>query len=128
MQTFIHYFLHFGFPFFIAIIFFRNDWKKTYLILIATMLVDFDHLLAVPIFEANRCSICSHPLHTYYATIIYVGLLFFRKPLNIIGVGLLFHMVTDLIDCLMMYSDCPSCFTNTPSIKLLEAISRIIGI
>ena len=102
MQTFIHYFLHFGFPLGIALIFFRNDWKKVYLILIITMLVDLDHLFANPIFQANRCSINFHPLHTYYAMIVYVVLLFLRKPLNIIGIGLLLHMLTDYIDCLMM--------------------------
>ena len=102
MQTFIHYFLHFGFPLFIAIAFFRKEWKKAYLILLATMLVDIDHLVANPIFQANRCSINFHPLHTYYAMLVYFVLLFLRKPLNIIGIGLLFHMLTDFTDCLMM--------------------------
>jgi hypothetical protein len=128
MQTFIHYFLHIGFPFFIAFIFFRKDWKKVYLILLATMLVDLDHLLANPIFEANRCSINFHLFHTYYAMIIYSVLLFFRKPFNIIGIGLLFHMLTDLIDCLMMYSNCKACFADSPAIELLKAISKIVGI
>lgn len=99
-----------------------------YLILIATMLVDLDHLLASPIFDPNRCSINFHPLHTYYAMAVYVGLLFFRRPFNIIGIGLLFHMLTDLINCLMMYSSCKECFTDSPAIELLTATSRLIGI
>lgn len=102
MQALIHYFLHFGAPLIIAFVFFRNDWKKVYLILLATMLVDLDHLLASPIFMADRCSINFHPLHTYYAMVIYTGMLFLKKPYNIIGIGLLFHMLTDYIDCLMM--------------------------
>ncbi|KAB1153443.1 hypothetical protein F7018_16550 [Tenacibaculum aiptasiae] len=102
MQTFIHYFLHFGFPFILAYVFFKKEWKKVSLILLATMLVDLDHLLATPIFAPNRCSINFHPLHTYYAMIIYVLLLFFKKPFNIIGIGLLLHMLTDYIDCLFM--------------------------
>ena len=102
MQTFIHYFLHLGFPFFIAYGFFRKDWKRTYLIFLATMLVDLDHLLADPIFQADRCSINFHPLHTYYAMAIYAIMVFLRKPFNIIGIGLLFHMLTDYLDCLMM--------------------------
>ena len=102
MQTFIHYFLHFGFPAVIAYVFFKPLWKKAYLILIATMLVDLDHLLATPIFMANRCSINFHPLHTYYAMVFYVALLFFPRPYRIIGIGLLFHMLTDYIDCLLM--------------------------
>ena len=104
MQTFIHYFLHFGFPLVIAVVFFKKEWKKAYLILLATMLVDLDHLVADPIFQANRCSINFHPLHTYYVMLVYVALLFFRKPFNIIGIGLLFHMLTDFTDCLMMSS------------------------
>lgn len=128
MQTFIHYFLHLGFPFFIAFVFFRKEWKKVYLILVATMFVDIDHLAANPIFQANRCSIDFHFLHTYYAMAIYVVLLFFRKPFNIIGLGLLFHMLTDFIDCLIMYSSCKDCFEDAPAIELLKATSKIIGI
>lgn len=128
MQAFVHYFLHFGFPLIIALVFFRKDWKKAYLILIATMLVDLDHLVANPIFEPNRCSINFHPLHTYYAMIVYLILLFFRKPFNIIGIGLLFHMLTDFIDCLMMYSACKDCFVNSPAIGLLVKVSNALGI
>jgi len=102
MQTIIHYFLHLVFPLLIAYIGFKDEWKKAYLILLATMLVDLDHLLADPIFQADRCSINMHPLHTYYAMAVYIVLLFFRRPFNIIGIGLLFHMLTDYIDCLMM--------------------------
>ena len=128
MQTFIHYFLHFGFPFFIAFVFFKKDWRKVYLILLATMLVDLDHLVASPIFQANRCSINFHILHSYYAMLIYVVLLFFRKPFNIIGIGLLFHMLTDFIDCLMMYSSCKECIEGSPAIEFIKASSRLLGI
>lgn len=114
MQTFIHYFLHLGFPLLIAFLFFRKEWGKAYLILLATMLVDIDHLLANPIFQADRCSINFHFLHSYYAMTIYIALLFFRKPFRIIGIGLLFHMLTDFIDCLMMYSECVTCFIDAP--------------
>ena len=128
MQTFIHYFLHLGFPLIIAFGFFRKDWKKVYLILLATMLVDLDHSLASPNFEANRCSINFHPLHSYYAMLAYLILFFFPKPFKIIAIGLLFHMFTDLIDCLMMYSKCKACFADSPAIELLKSTSRILGI
>lgn len=127
MQTFIHYFLHFGFPFFIAYIFFNKDWKITYAILIATMLVDLDHLLASPIFQANRCSFNFHYLHTYYAMMVYVVLLFFKKTFRIIGIGLLLHMFTDLIDCLFMYHNCNTCYTNAPAFEVLKTISNFFG-
>ena len=101
--TFIlHYALHFFAPFFIAWFFFRKNWLKVYLIFLATMLVDIDHLWASPVYQVDRCSIGFHFLHSYYAIAAYGILLFFKKPLNIIGMGLLFHMLTDWIDCLLM--------------------------
>ena len=62
------------------------------------MLVDLDHLLADPIFDPKRCSIGFHPLHSYVAIGLYPILLFFKKT-RAVGVGLLFHMLTDFIDC-----------------------------
>ena len=75
---------------------------RVYLIFIATMLVDLDHLLAEPIYDPNRCSINFHPLHTYWAMGVYVLLLFLRKPFRLIGLGLLMHMLADWVDCLMI--------------------------
>lgn len=128
MQPTIHYFLHFGLPVLVALIFFKNDWKKVALILILTMLVDLDHLLASPIFQADRCSINFHPLHSYYAIAGYVLLLFFRKPFNIIGIGLLLHMMTDFVDCLMLYADCKSCFENAPALPSINWVGELFGI
>ncbi|HEK19645.1 MAG: hypothetical protein C0154_04630 [Mucilaginibacter sp.] len=98
MRTVIHYSLHFLAPGLLAFIFFRKEWKKAWLIMIITMLVDTDHLLANPIFDPNRCSIGYHPLHTWYAVGVYVILLIFPRT-RIIAVGLLFHMLTDWQDC-----------------------------
>ncbi|SEE60216.1 DUF6122 family protein [Polaribacter dokdonensis] len=96
----IHYSLHFLFPLLISYVFFNTKWKITYLIFLASMLVDADHLLANPIFAENRCSINFHPLHTYYAMGIYfVGL--FVKKTRILAIALLFHMLTDFIDCFL---------------------------
>ena len=94
----IHYGLHFIVPFFIAYFFFKENWKKVYLIFLASMLIDLDHLLADPIFDSSRCSINFHPLHTYYAAGIYAVGLFFRKT-QILAFALLFHLLTDFIDC-----------------------------
>lgn len=126
MQFFVHYFLHLAFPAIIAFTFFRKEWKKVYLILLATMLVDLDHLLATPIFKADRCSIQFHFLHSYYAMIVYVGLLFFKKPFRIIGIGLLLHMLTDFIDCLIMYSKCNNCQDLTPVHDLIQSINNFL--
>ncbi len=96
--TLLHYALHFLFPGLIAWVFFRKQWKRAYLIMVLTMLVDLDHLLATPIFDPNRCSIGFHPLHTEYAIVLY-ALLWAHPITRIIGLGLLMHMGTDLIDC-----------------------------
>ncbi|MEH6306808.1 DUF6122 family protein [Olivibacter sp. CPCC 100613] len=98
LQTVVHYSLHFLFPGVLAWLFFRKEWKRAWFIMAATMLVDLDHLLSRPIFDPNRCSIGYHPLHSYYALTIYFILLFFPKT-RIVGIGLLFHMLTDYQDC-----------------------------
>lgn len=101
LRSVIHYSLHFLVPGVIAYVLFPKTWKKAWLIMVLTMLIDLDHLLATPIFDADRCSINFHPLHTYYALTVYVGLLFF-KVTRIIAVGLLFHILTDALDCLWL--------------------------
>ena len=101
LRSFTHYGMHLLAPGLIAWVFFRKQWKKAWLIMLATMLVDLDHLLADPIFDPNRCSIGFHPLHSYYAMGIYVVMLYFPR-LRVIAVGLLFHMLTDWQDCFWM--------------------------
>ncbi|AMP97953.1 Membrane protein [Pedobacter cryoconitis] len=98
LQPIVHYSFHFLVPGAIAFLFFRAQWKRAWLIMICTMLVDADHLLATPIFDPGRCSIGYHPLHSYYAIACYFILLLFPKT-RIIAVGLLFHMFTDWQDC-----------------------------
>ena len=101
MQPLLHYGIHFIVPFVIALTFFKKQWKTVYLILIATLLIDLDHLLATPIFDASRCSINFHPLHSYYAIGFYV-LLLFPKKTRIVAIGLCLHMIADYCDCLFM--------------------------
>lgn len=67
--------------------------------MLATMIIDLDHLLADPVFDPDRCSINFHPLHSYWAMLFYFLLLFFKKT-RIIAAGLLFHLFTDFIDCI----------------------------
>jgi len=99
LQSITHYSLHFLVPGIIALLFFREKWMKAWLIMIATMAIDLDHLLATPVFDPQRCSINFHPLHSYGAAAIYLLLLFFKRT-RIVAVGLLFHLVTDFIDCI----------------------------
>ena len=102
-QTILHYSLHFLFPGIVGYTFFREIWGKAWLIMLATMLVDLDHLFASPIFNPMRCSIGFHPLHRIPAIIIYGLMLFIPNTYaKIVGLGLLLHMLTDWVDCLLM--------------------------
>ena len=51
LSSAVHMILHFLVPALVAWVFFRKDFKKAFLIMIATMLVDVDHLIAVPLFD-----------------------------------------------------------------------------
>lgn len=99
LQNLVHYFLHFGFPLVIALLFYRKRWKQVYGILLLTMLVDVDHLWASPIFDPDRCSIGFHFLHSNFAVAVYVLGLFFKQT-RIVAIGLVLHMITDAIDCI----------------------------
>lgn len=99
LQFLIHYGLHFLAPGLIAYFFFRQNWKKAWLIMASTIVVDLDHLLADPIFDPTRCSIGFHPLHTFPAIFFY-ALLFCFPRTRFVGLGLLFHMLTDYQDCI----------------------------
>ena len=101
LQSFVHYGFHFLGPLIIALVFFKSKWKIAFLIMISTMLIDLDHLIATPIFDPNRCSINFHPLHSYFAIAIYFGMVFINKY-RILAIGLLLHIVADSADCLLM--------------------------
>lgn len=93
-----HIALHFLVPIIVAAIFFRKHWLFAYLIMVATMLVDLDHLFAVPIYDPSRCSIGYHPLHQPGFILLYLVLCFIPKT-RLVGLGLVIHMLLDSIDC-----------------------------
>lgn len=106
MQTAVHYGLHFVFPLLLARLFFPKElvWRA-YFVMLSTMLVDLDHLLANPIFDPNRMSIGFHPLHSYPMIVVYILGCFIPYErlglpwwLRAIFIGLAFHMFTDWQD------------------------------
>jgi len=98
----IHYSLHLLSPFVFGKLFFKSYWWNASLIMLATMIIDIDHLFANPIFDINRCSVGFHPLHTIWAAVIYAMLLVIPSwKWRAIGTGCLWHLCTDLIDCLI---------------------------
>lgn len=96
-----HLMLHVGVPGAVAWSAFRPGWRRAWGVMLLTMLVDVDHLLADPVYDPGRCSIGFHPLHTWPAVALYAGLALWR-PTRIVGVGLLIHMALDGLDCTLM--------------------------
>ena len=94
----LHIVLHFAVPAIVALKFFSQRWQVAYLVMMATMLVDLDHLFADPIYDASRCSIGFHPLHQPWFIALYLVLCFFPK-IRLIGLGLMIHMLLDSLDC-----------------------------
>lgn len=123
----LHIALHFIVPAAIAAAIDRRRGLATWLVLISTMAVDLDHLLADPVYDPDRCSLGFHPLHTVPALAAYVAL--FVGPMavrvvgarrepdepahdggrarvdalrvaSLVGLGLLVHMALDGIDCI----------------------------
>ncbi|MEN1785598.1 MAG: DUF6122 family protein [Bacteroidota bacterium] len=100
LRPLIHYGIHFLLP--LLIVFsFKQGRLQVALLLFAGLLIDIDHLWATPIFDANRCSIGFHPLHSYGAIALY-GLLFAFKKTRLLGLGLLIHILADSADCYMI--------------------------
>ena len=101
LQPIIHYCSHLLLPLIVALIWFKLNWKIAFLVMVSGLWIDIDHLLATPIFDPNRCSINFHPLHSYFAIAIYIGLSIFKKT-RLLGLGLVIHILADTFDCLYM--------------------------
>jgi hypothetical protein len=97
----VHLLAHVAVPAVVARVAWRERWPKAWLVMIATMIVDLDHLLARPLFDPQRCSIGFHPFHSYPAIALYAVVSFFPAT-RWIGVGLLLHMALDALDCVAM--------------------------
>lgn len=112
----VHIILHFVIPLLVALLFYKKNWKQAALLMIVTMLVDLDHLLADPIYDPERCSIGFHPLHTVPFILGYTAMFLvpiavklwgknekwqpYMRSVHLVGLGLLIHMALDGIDCL----------------------------
>lgn len=101
IRPIVHLMLHAAVPGAVARWAFSERWKKAWLILIGTMIVDLDHLLANPIYDPDRCGIGFHPLHAFAAMPAYAVLSLIPQT-RLIGLGLLIHMALDGMDCIWM--------------------------
>jgi hypothetical protein len=99
--SWLHLALHVAVPGSVALLAFRPNWKRAWLVMVSTMLVDLDHLLADPIYDPQRCGIGFHPLHSYPAIVGY-ALFVIPRPTRLIALGLIIHMALDALDCVVM--------------------------
>jgi len=119
-RALIHMLLHFLVPALAAKLMVKSRFLYVWSIMMSTMLVDLDHLLANPIYNPDRCSIGFHPLHSYWLLPLYLLLCFFpfqsfsaqfssiqklstsQGIIKLLAIGLVIHMILDGIDCLWM--------------------------
>ncbi|MCF6238173.1 MAG: DUF6122 family protein [Candidatus Marinimicrobia bacterium] len=106
MRGLLHIIAHFAVPAIIAPWLVKwlelpKKWTSYWLLMVATMVIDLDHLLADPIYDPGRCSIGFHPLHSIWAIGLYFALLFPQKS-RVVAIGFLIHIALDAIDCAMM--------------------------
>jgi len=97
----LHLVLHIAVPAAIAAVFYRPRFLRVWLTLVATMVVDLDHLLADPVYDPGRCSIGFHPLHTWPAIAAF-SLAALWPKLRVLALGLMIHMALDGVDCVWM--------------------------
>lgn len=99
----IHYGAHLLVPFAFARLLFREHWQGAAAIMLGTMVIDLDHLLADPVFDPERCGIGFHPLHTAWAGGAYGAMLAVPSwRWRAAALGLLWHLATDALDCALM--------------------------
>lgn len=93
----LHIPFHFLIPFLVV-----KFWgsKRDLILMLSANLIDLDHLLADPIFVADRCSLTTHPLHSPAAIACYVALLLPRSY-RAFGVGALIHITLDGVGCIV---------------------------
>jgi len=101
MRPVVHMALHLLLPYLAARMLFPDQWKRAWIIMVATMVIDLDHLLADPIYDPNRCGIGVHPLHTLWAVLAYITMAVIPAT-RVIGFGLLIHIALDAFDCAWM--------------------------
>ena len=101
MRPVIHLALHVLVPWIAARVVFPEIWKRAWLIMLATMVIDLDHLLAEPLYDPGRCSSGFHPLHTQWAVLAY-ALIAVMPSTRVVGFGLLIHIILDSMDCIWM--------------------------
>lgn len=77
----------------------KRDFKGKIVLaqLLLANLIDIDHIFSASFFEASRCSINNHPLHSYFAFPVYLfGLL---TKYRYFFLGIILHLAIDFFGC-----------------------------
>jgi hypothetical protein len=93
--------LHLAVPAGVARLAYPQVFLKAWLVMMAAMLIDLDHLVAEPMYDPGRCSIGFHPLHQYPVIALFALAAAWPKT-RMLGIGLLIHVFLDGIDCWWM--------------------------
>lgn len=98
IAAWLHLVLHLLVPLAVARLLAPAGWRRAWLLMMLTMVVDLDHLWATPLYDPERCSVTYHPLHRGWTWPLY-GLLALWPRARWLGLGLLIHMALDTVDC-----------------------------
>ena len=104
MRFVVHMLLHGLAPLYVAREVWPALWRRAFVVMLATMIVDVDHLLATPVLDPQRCSVAFHPLHSHAACALYAVLTLVPRT-RMVGLGLMIHMLLDGLDCAWMRVD-----------------------
>ena len=104
LRPLLHIAAHVLVPALVARFAVRERRWRAFVVLVATMLVDLDHLLADPVYDPDRMSLGFHPLHRWEVQPVYVLLALWPRT-RLVGVGLVIHMVLDGLDGLWMLAE-----------------------
>ena len=100
----LHIVAHFAVPGLVARFGFEEHRLRAWLVMVATMAVDLDHLFADPVYDPDRMSLGFHPLHAWVLQPVYLLLALWPRT-RLVGLGLVLHMLLDGIDGLWMLAE-----------------------
>ena len=68
------------------------------ILLLASELIDLDHLTAKPIYHAKRNSFKTHFFHKNWCIVLFASIiLVFIRPVMFLGIGLISHLLLDYV-------------------------------
>jgi hypothetical protein len=70
-----------------------------FIFMLASNLIDLDHLRSKPIFKPGRNSFKTHLLHKQWKLVTVLSfIILFIRPISFLGLGILLHFLLDILD------------------------------